>query len=347
MEHSVRQYKFDNIRFILIFFVVLGHLLEIGEPSTNAKLLYEIIYSFHMPVFLFVCGYFACYKKSRLICGLLFSYVTLQILYILFSRWLYEPNMKLQFTTPYWLLWFLVAQIVYLLLLPLYDDTSVKKRTVILAASFLISLLIGYDDTISYKMSLSRILVFQPWFLLGYYYRHGAEAFLHTKLQNRKRRVGFSILLVFVLFAFLCYGIGILDVSASMMYGSTPYEKLKYGIGERFWCVLVALLWLVLFFGVIAQRLEFHIPVVSTIGRNTLSIFLLHGFVVRFLEYRHPEWLSSPVQVFLFTCGIVLVLGSTPIAKLTNFVFGGGWYLSAKRNYEQKRAASRWASPQS
>ena len=51
-----RNYRIDNIRFILIFLVVFGHLLGIMTGS-KADLLYRFIYSFHMPVFIFITGH--------------------------------------------------------------------------------------------------------------------------------------------------------------------------------------------------------------------------------------------------------------------------------------------------
>ncbi len=56
-----RDYFFDNARAILILFIVLGHMLQpytsIGDKYLSA--LYLVIYSFHMPTFLFISGYFA------------------------------------------------------------------------------------------------------------------------------------------------------------------------------------------------------------------------------------------------------------------------------------------------
>ena len=55
-----RDYFFDNARAFLIFLVVFGHLLQ---PYTSEdkflSALYLLIYSFHMPTFLFISGYFA------------------------------------------------------------------------------------------------------------------------------------------------------------------------------------------------------------------------------------------------------------------------------------------------
>lgn len=55
-----RDYFFDNARAILIFLVVFGHLLQpYTSEDKNLSALYLVIYSFHMPTFLFISGYFA------------------------------------------------------------------------------------------------------------------------------------------------------------------------------------------------------------------------------------------------------------------------------------------------
>ena len=51
-----RNDKIDNIKFLLIFCVVFGHLLELYPDSNPAMLLYRIIYSGLMPALLFVSG---------------------------------------------------------------------------------------------------------------------------------------------------------------------------------------------------------------------------------------------------------------------------------------------------
>ena len=55
-----RDYFFDNARAVLIFLVVLGHMIQPYTSESNYMLaLYLVIYSFHMPTFLFISGYFA------------------------------------------------------------------------------------------------------------------------------------------------------------------------------------------------------------------------------------------------------------------------------------------------
>ena len=57
---SARIPVFDNIKFFLIVLVIYAHLSNIHCEVPSS--LYKIIYSFHMPLFVFVSGYFT--KKT-------------------------------------------------------------------------------------------------------------------------------------------------------------------------------------------------------------------------------------------------------------------------------------------
>ncbi len=55
-----RNTRLDGIKILLIFLVVLGHCIEPSRYSNPVSGgLYSIIYSFHMPLFIFLSGYFA------------------------------------------------------------------------------------------------------------------------------------------------------------------------------------------------------------------------------------------------------------------------------------------------
>ena len=55
----------DNLKFLMIVFVVMGHFIlenNSGISSPAFKSIGTFIYLFHMPVFFFISGYF--YKKQ-------------------------------------------------------------------------------------------------------------------------------------------------------------------------------------------------------------------------------------------------------------------------------------------
>ena len=49
----------DTYKGLLIFLMVVGHCLELYQDDKICKLLYWFIYSFHMPVFIFISGFFS------------------------------------------------------------------------------------------------------------------------------------------------------------------------------------------------------------------------------------------------------------------------------------------------
>ena len=54
-----RNYLFDNLKFFLIVLVVFGHSLEEISLEHNYAIIRAWIYSFHMPAFVFISGYFS------------------------------------------------------------------------------------------------------------------------------------------------------------------------------------------------------------------------------------------------------------------------------------------------
>ena len=60
MKNKIRDPFFDNAKFLLLVIVVFGHLLQpfIGEAGWVHDL-YFTIYTFHMPAFILISGYFA------------------------------------------------------------------------------------------------------------------------------------------------------------------------------------------------------------------------------------------------------------------------------------------------
>jgi fucose 4-O-acetylase-like acetyltransferase len=58
-EASARNQKADVIKGIAILLVVLGHAIEANDGAFDKNILFRLIYSFHMPLFMVVSGWFA------------------------------------------------------------------------------------------------------------------------------------------------------------------------------------------------------------------------------------------------------------------------------------------------
>lgn len=318
-----RDYGFDNLRGLLMVLVVLGHLLERCGSIPGAGYLYRTIYSCHMPAFLFLTGYFARYDVKKIITGLLVPYVLFQAAYILFDRWLSGEETVMQFTTPYWLLWYLMACILYQLLLPMYAAASGKQRGLALGITFLLSLLAGYDTTVGYRLSLSRFLVFQPWFLLGYYCRQGGWI---PAAANRCREK--EIPLQWILTGAVCVLVLLMHLTAfrpELLYGAHPYGNLDYGPAERIFAAATALAWIGFGCFVLQPLLRWRLPMLTALGQNTMPVYLLHGFAVRYIQKCQPGMLETPARVLLVAVLILAVLGNPPVGDGFRYLFSGKW----------------------
>ena len=56
-EQKFRNAYLDNVKVVLLFLVVFAHILERFLEVKLYNSLYVIIYSFHMPLFIFISGY--------------------------------------------------------------------------------------------------------------------------------------------------------------------------------------------------------------------------------------------------------------------------------------------------
>lgn len=340
-----RNYRMDNLKCLLIFAVVFGHMLELFMGKNDGfKVIYLVIYSFHMPLFAFVSGVFARYSPEKIRNHLIYPYVVFQILYLLFANNVLEKETEVQFTTPYWLLWYLFASIAWNLLLPLVQGGGFtwRKKAVVLAAAFLAGILIGFDDKAGYYLSFSRIVEFFPYFLMGAYYREWSdrkkaeeqpvrrsagqpvaereEDSAGVSLKQRIRKAAARPAFAFCLGALLCALIYVItenvdEIKYAWLYGSLSYDRGNYSWRFRLLSIGAALLWLVFFLVSIPAR---KIPFLSYIGANTMPVYLLHGFFIKlmsksrlFNEIEHDLFVGLLISAFL-----VAFLSWRPLVRL-------------------------------
>lgn len=330
----MREYKYDNIRFVLIALVVLGHLIEISNGIPHRLLLYKFIYTFHMPAFIFLSGLMSSFHRERIVFKLLVPYIVMQCAYTLFLNWLTDSNTEISFTTPYWILWYILALTVYTCLIPVYSTGSARGAFSILSFSIVLALLAGYDNSIGYYLSLSRIIVFQPFFLLGFYCRKFHWLDKVRQLADLPFSVSMlSACAVFMIFWLYLYQSGVPDPVFS---GSQPYSALGYGLRVRAAITAAAFSAIFLLMGVSEKYLDLKIPIMTTLGQNTLGIFLFHGFVVQLLHYKPFVSVDSVLSLILLDFGILLVFGNPVFNKLVDLVLCGGW-LRKTRSLEKLR----------
>ncbi|MGM0844372.1 MAG: acyltransferase family protein [Bacillota bacterium] len=315
-----RDYYFDNAKVILIFLVVFGHFIRsFIENDPYVLALYKTLYTFHMPAFIIVSGFFAkgFYKKGyipKLFKKLILPYLLFQIIYSIYYFFLYNRNsLTIDIYNPQWSLWFLLSLFCWNILLYLFVRKWKFSRNNALVIAFAVGIAIGFIDNVSNFLSLSRTFVFFPLFLLGYFLKK--EHF--SMLQKNKFRIA-SAVIPAVVFIFMFF---VPEFSDKWLLGSKSYEQLGgkdiFSPFARSGVYLLNLIMAFSFFSFVPKSRHFF----TKWGASTLYVYLIHGFFVKFFRESHYTDLLPPVQsiIFLVVASFILtvLLSSRPLTSLT------------------------------
>lgn len=169
MENSKRIEKWDILKFFLIFLVVVGHLLDRNSDMADwQRSLFLFIYTFHMPVFVFVSGLFSKRnvdeKRYDKIIGFLFIFFITKIV-IFFAKLIAYGKLSFSAFEEGGLPWYMFAMFAFPLITIAVRKISPKY---ILIFAVILSCVAGYDSDLGELFSIQRIFVFYPFYYLGY-----------------------------------------------------------------------------------------------------------------------------------------------------------------------------------
>ncbi|MFZ4541928.1 MAG: acyltransferase family protein [Rickettsiales bacterium] len=261
------DHQLDNLKFILILLVVFGHMLEAALPvSPTLKTLYATLYVFHVPALVFLTG---ITSKQRLTAwhalGLLLILAVFQTTYVLQFA---APDFPF-FTTPYWIMWFILSLLCWRLTLPLFHRIPYPCT-----AAFLIAFMSGFIPSIGTEFGMSRTLVFLPFFTLGHF--HGRKILDWCKAPLPRWLPPLTILLALI----TTFTTALLLGDIKWLYGSASYATLTaaplHALAARTLHYLSAASGiLALLFLVTPEQRKW-----SKRGARILTIYLFHGFFV-------------------------------------------------------------------
>lgn len=322
-EAGGRDPYFDNAKYLAIVLVAVAHAWEpLMEGSRAARALYMLIYTFHMPAFILVSGYFSRsyrgkpHQLRRLLTGIALPYVVFEVAYSLFARYVNDDaSQPVSLLDPFYLTWFLAALFVWRLTTPLW---RIVRWPMTLAT--VVGVLAALSPDIGEDLDLARVLQFLPFFVLG----------LCLKPQHfdmlRRREARLLAVPVFAGALLFAYWVAP-RVNLSWFYRSSSVQER----GWPWWSglvVVIALLGCALilsaaFLALVPGRNAWF----TVLGAGTISGYLLHGFVIKAGDYlglfESNAWLSSPaglVVVSLTAGGMVTALCSPPVRRAVKCV---------------------------
>lgn len=293
MEKS-RDYYFDNAKFFLIILVVLGHSMEIVSGE-HIRFVYRLIYLFHIPAFVLIAGYFSKSQRNSNLIELISQYIVFQVLYTLVRAYLFKTDVVITFFSPYWILWFLLALVIWKIVTPHFS-----KLRYPIVFSIVLAILVGYDSSINTEFSLSRIIVFFPFFLCGYYAKKE-----HFQILKKYCRPIIAVALFIISYFILTKTP---DWHFALFFNSVSYQAMDMNYWYAGVIRLIILFWgfimMCCFFSLIPTSKMFY----SKLGTRTMQAFLLHGFIIEFLRYYDINThITSQLYGVLFYIGIVII----------------------------------------
>lgn len=280
-----RDKQLDNIRGLLIILVVFGHALELlREHSLVTNYIYNFIYSFHMPVFIFLSGYLAKnVQKGRdnafkqyFIPFLLFNSIwnVIQVITTSFVSIPVDSPEAFSFLNPGWALWYILAMFIWKSLLP--DLLKIKNIfTVVLVVGILSRLFSEFNVF----LSLSRLLVFTPYFIGGFLFsKESLERF-------RKSRLSISIVLLLISLAFNYFFLFHTSYPTEFLWADRPFSFFTNNIlvsiilGVSLY--VVGFSFVLIFIRLMTSRKTF----LTKIGINSFPVYILHTYIVGGLSF--------------------------------------------------------------
>ncbi|WP_329228844.1 acyltransferase family protein [Streptomyces sp. NBC_01460] len=317
-----RDAYFDNVKYLAIVLVAVAHAWEpVMDGSRTARALYMVVYSFHMPAFILVSGYFSRSfdmspaKVKRLVTGVAVPYVLFETAYSLFKRYAGgEGDAPITLLDPLFLTWFLIALFIWRVTTPIWQSLR-HPLPVALAIAALASVTPGIGD----DLDLQRVCQLLPFFVLGLLMK--PEHF--QMIRRREVRLAavpvFAGTLLFAYWAAPRMQLGWFYRSNSAQEMDFPWWAGVVMTLAMFGCALVLT---VAFLSWVPRRHMWF----TALGAGTICGYLLHGFLVRGADYYdlvdRYEWLTGPVGlvvVSLVAAAAVTLLCTPPVRRVMRF----------------------------
>ncbi|WP_042221339.1 acyltransferase family protein [Oceanobacillus manasiensis] len=315
-----RNAFFDNAKVVLIFFVVFGHMIQpFVDGSRGMSTLYSWIYTFHMPAFILMAGFFAKGAGDfrsiiNLVKKLLVPYLIFQVLYSGYYFFIGKSGWQTDLFNPHWALWFLFSLFCWHLLLYWF-----KKMPALLsiAIALQIGLIIGYFGEIGHTFSLSRTFVFFPFFLIGYFLTEK-----QLMLVKRKSVKIASLVIMSAVFVSIYF---MPEFNSGWLLASKSYGDLGMAEFGGLARLLVYFTAAIMVIAVLAWIPKAHYNW-TKLGARTLYVYLLHGFFIQYFRQADVfqiNGLYDFLGLAALSLGLVFLLSSRPILGMWQPVIEG------------------------
>lgn len=327
----------DNLKLFLIFTVVLGHLtLQYFESSQMFGTMTMVIYTFHMPAFIFVSGLFS--KRSinsdkpplKKAFGFVIVYFFIRILNFA-AGLIFGVHNSFDIFSVKDIPWYMLAMALWYVIAWAIRKIDAKY---IFITSVVIGCFAGYMKGDTDFLCILRLITFFPFFYCGY-------SFDREKIEDITSKKGARIFsaVFFSAFVLICT---LTFYQTKWLFPLLSCRRRFYSLGEMGdWGCLFRLAYYavagMLVFAVISlcPRKEFKF---SKYGRRTLQIYVFHRPILYIMKYSGLIYLIKQVGEGWEWLALVLVVALTVLLCMEFWGKPVNYLLSPKENKEYAAA---------
>lgn len=294
-----RNYLFDNMKVVLVFFMVSAHYIRISgsfDVSSFGGFFYIVAFSFIMQGFLFVSGYFSKnVDKCRLGAAknFLLPYVLLMPLMFVVRLGVFGEA-KFDLLSPSHALWFLLVLFVYRFMI---KDLAKVPGVLLLSAGLLLAS--GCFSSLGKELALGRICSFLFFFILGY----KAEWNHIEKIRSVSKKWILLLLAGLLIFSFLTAYTNVIPVEMWHLKDGYSIYHLSDAMGMLIRALLgiVSVGWLIVLINLLPNRKSFY----TGIGQRTMTVYICH-IPIRYLIEKIDLPGDGNVFMYMLTFGLVI-----------------------------------------
>lgn len=293
---NTREIGIDLLKTTLIFCVVYGHLIQYygEEASCLNSFIWTFIYSFHMPLFIFLSGYCFTYKnetrkeifkkaKQLLIPGISVSAI---VVFVLLSNFYIKEFFYISISN----LWFLKSLFYSILIMYGYRrNWKITVITIIILWFMLrsgLALAFGENNRLINCFILSiggwnGCLFLYPFFILGYLMKH------YKLLINKNNNIVFICFSLLYILLLVCFDKTFLVYYTPSNFYNFSTNILDYvAIYKTLYREIIGAIASLLIFQIFKKIKNAQTSVVlnysSSIGKHTLGIYFFQSLLIEY-----------------------------------------------------------------
>lgn len=273
---NVRDAYWDSLKLNLVFLVVLGHFLELHlHQHSDGRVLFNMIYLFHMPLFVFISGRFSVVRdRERYLRGIwrLLKFFLLchglQFLILWVTGLERNPWHFISTTFATWYLLSLVWWRLMVLYLPARWLSDHRRLLLTIATGF--AMVVGLIP-LSKHLAFQVTFAYLPFFLLGYYSK---DVDMRRLLSRIPWWAAAAVLAVALVAVAVWFNKPLHDLYFNTTYWDSGWWHMKERLVTRPILMVIATV-----LGLCVMRLSPSAEWMARYGRNMLYIYLIHIFV--------------------------------------------------------------------